>query len=359
MAATFNPAARACGAQDCPRSTGQPGHPLCRAHYQEFQQGAISPCPNHPQVYKPAQFAQCRECGIAKTVSNAVPTFKQKKGNGWGQQKPETPETPHPPETLVKAVQLVRRNMTAYEKDCANHETNTIQYLIMPMLRALGWDEGDPSQVKREFRPKGKNRYGNSIAVDIALLQNGNPKIFIEAKRLDREYNEEYRNQTEKYAAFLNEGEIATLTNGRHWLIHRITNRQVQLEQNIDLAAGQPVDVARQMQANFGRAETAAVPSPTGWQQQPKAQTPGPTAGELIRIKLREYRQKTTQQTGKPTYTIVRDEAIELLAEAQPRNPEQLSKIKGIGPSILASHGTAILDIIREAKEQAAAVGRK
>ena len=362
MAATFNPAARACGAQDCTRSTSQPGHPLCRAHYQEFQQGAISPCPNHPQVYKPAQFAQCRECGIGRTASTAIAPkpaaavkqpFQQKTADGWYQQKPETP----PLEALVKAVQLVRRNMTAYEKDCANHETNTIQYLIMPMLRALGWDEGDPSQVKREFRPQGKNRYGNSMAVDIALLQNGQPRIFIEAKRLDRDYSEEYRHQTEKYAAFLKEGDTATLTNGRYWLIYQVAQNRVKHVKTMDLATGAPENAAREMLAIFGRkpeAKTPTGPAPrtSSWDQQPEADQPAPR--ETIVAQLKEYRQKTASQTKQPPYTILKDETIEMLAQSQPLTAEQLNRIQGIGPATLSDHGTAILDIIRSAQQQTA-----
>ena len=84
---------------------------------------------------------------------------------------------------------MVRRNMTAHESACVNNEANTIQFLIMPMLRGLGWNDDDPAQVIREYKPAGKRRYGQSMAVDIALLDHGVPKVFVEAKRLDREYD--------------------------------------------------------------------------------------------------------------------------------------------------------------------------
>ena len=83
-----------------------------------------------------------------------------------------------------------------------NHETSTIQHLIMPMLSGLGWLVF-PDQVIREYKPAGRDRYRQAIAVDIALLENGKPRIFVEAKRLDREYNLEYEEQLEKYASLL------------------------------------------------------------------------------------------------------------------------------------------------------------
>ena len=103
-----------------------------------------------------------------------------------------------------------------------NNEANTIQFLIMPMLRGLGWDDDDPAQVIREYKPAGKRRFGQSMAVDLALLDRGVAKVFVEAKRLDREYDPEYTEQLDKYASYLDDGGVAALTNGRHWLIHTV-----------------------------------------------------------------------------------------------------------------------------------------
>lgn len=358
MAATPKPAARTCGAQDCPRSTSQPGHPLCRAHYQEFQQGTISPCPNHPQVYKPAQFAQCRECGIAKTTSTAIPPkpaaaaqrpFQQKTSDGWARQKPESPDK------AVEAVNRVRQNMTEHAKACANHETNTIQYLIMPMLNGMGWDEQDPKQVIREYRPAGKRRYGDSMAVDIALLQNGIPRVFVEAKRLDRKYDSEYEHQTGRYAAFLEPGDTAALTNGRYWLAYQVAQNRIKHVKTIDLAEGAPENAALQMLSIFGRKPTdepqakSAAPE-SSWNRQPEPERPNPA--ERITARLKGYRQKVAKTSGQPPYTILKDEAIEAVAQIQPTNADQLSKIKGIGPTILSEHGKTILAIVHAVKAQ-------
>ena len=99
--------------------------------------------------------------------------------------------------------------MREYSKECENHESNTIQYLIEPMLLGLGWKVYDPSQVIKEFKPAGKRRWGQAIAVDIALIEKEVPKVFVEAKRLDRDYDSDYMEQLAKYADYLDEGGIA------------------------------------------------------------------------------------------------------------------------------------------------------
>ena len=232
----------------------------------------------------------------------------------------------------------------------------------MPLLKGLGWNESAPSSVIREYRPAGKRRYGDSIAVDIALLQNGSPSIFIEAKRLDREYAPEYQAQTEKYAAFLQEGNTAALTNGRHWLVYRIVHGQVQHVQTINLEEGDPEIVAKQIQLNFGRkASTPATTRnrpPAAAKPQPEpTKNPRQVAGELISVRLKGYRQKTASRTKQPPYTILKDEIIDQLAQSQPKTPDQLNRTQGIGPATMLAHGQTILDIIRSAREQAAGHG--
>ena len=81
------------------------------------------------------------------------------------------------PPAVVEAVERVRLNLNKSES--SNHEANTIQFLIIPMLRGLGWEDDDPQQVIREFKPAGKQRLRTSLAVDIALLVSGVPKVFL------------------------------------------------------------------------------------------------------------------------------------------------------------------------------------
>ena len=123
----------------------------------------------------------------------------------------------------------------------------------MPMLRGLGWDDDDPKQVIREFLPAGKHRFRQAIAVDIALLEKGVPKVFIEAKRLDREYDPGYEKQLAKYAFHLDDGGIAALTNGRHWLVHTVFNGRMRHRLTIDIADGDAEFVARELGKAIGK----------------------------------------------------------------------------------------------------------
>ena len=58
-----------------------------------------------------------------------------------------------------------------------NNEAQVKQSAILPVLRALGWDDTDPEAFKPEYS------VGHGL-VDYALLHLGKPHIFIEAKRI-------------------------------------------------------------------------------------------------------------------------------------------------------------------------------
>jgi Restriction Enzyme Adenine Methylase Associated/Type I restriction enzyme R protein N terminus (HSDR_N) len=58
-------------------------------------------------------------------------------------------------------------------------EQNTKMGLIAPILRALGWDTEDFRQVHLEYRPMSADN-----PVDYALMLNGQPRMFVEAKGL-------------------------------------------------------------------------------------------------------------------------------------------------------------------------------
>ena len=58
-----------------------------------------------------------------------------------------------------------------------DNEAQVKQAVILPVLRALGWDDTDPEALKPEYS------VGRGL-VDYALLDRGSPQIFIEAKRI-------------------------------------------------------------------------------------------------------------------------------------------------------------------------------
>ena len=336
--------ARICGEQDCNERTNRPDHPLCYTHWLDSQDGDIDECPNHQGVYKPPGYPICRSCyrqnqEPAQATPTTISQRPQDDSRGWNRQATLPPESP-PPTNAVEAVERVRRNLERSES--VNHESNTIQFLITPLLRGLGWDDYDPEQVIREYKPAGHRRSRQSIAVDIALLEKGVPKVFIEAKRLDREHTQEYDEQLAKYASHLEDG-IAALTNGRYWQVYVVSNGNPVFQGTIDVAEGDAEYVARELNKVIGRA--VLIASPQRWNRPETAATrPG---RETIAENLRQYREREAGRRRQPAYTVFNNATIELIADQHPTDLEQLGNIRGIGPSTLRQHGDAIIKIVR------------
>ena len=341
---------RVCGYQDCGERTAHPSHPLCYPHYLAFQNGEIGECPNCSGVYKPSGYRLCRSCGQQAPAGAGVRQQIQDDSRGWG--RLPVPEL----KQAVEKVDLVRRNMKEHERACVNNEANTIQFLIMPMLKGLGWDDDDPAQVIREYKPAGKRRFRQAMAVDIALLDRGVPRVFVEAKRLDREYDPEYAKQLEKYASFMDDGGVAALTNGRHWLIHAVVKGETRHRLTIDVAAGDAESIAGELYNAIGR---DVICGGVDQADKPVAGVSGqrlsrPAAARrrdpgAIADRLKEYREREARRRGQPHYTILKDDTIGLIAEHQPADLGRLGGIKGVGPSTLELHGEAIIGIVRGA----------
>ena len=348
MTSRFAGATRICGEQDCNERTGRPDHPLCYPHYLEFQDDEIDECPNHPGVYKPSEYDTCRSCYSqrrqpAQVTRAAVSQQPQDDSRGWNRQPTPEPATALP--AAIEAVERVRLNLE--RRESVNHESNTIQFLIMPMLRGLGWNDDDPEQVIREYKPAGKQRFRRSIAVDIALLEKGIPKVFVEAKRLNREHTPEFDAQLAKYASHLDDG-IAALTNGRYWQFYVVANGKPEFQRTIDVADGDAESVARKLNNVIGRdAIGNAVEKSAPSQQSRPATAAQPPSQEIIARNLRQYREREARRRSQPVYTIFNNETIDLIAARHPTDLRQLGNIRGIGLSILRQHGDAIIKIVR------------
>ena len=103
-------------------------------------------------------------------------------------------------------------------------EALTRYALIDPLLRALGWNTADPSQVLVEFRS------GRGSA-DYALLgSDGRPDVIIEAKRLGSRL-EDAVEQVINYCT--REGyEFFAVTDGQHWELYE-TRRRGDIEEKL------------------------------------------------------------------------------------------------------------------------------
>ena len=90
-----------------------------------------------------------------------------------------------------------------------NNEAQVKQSVILPILRALGWNTDAPEQLGAEYQA------GNG-RVDYALLHYGQPRVFIEAKRIGSAEERKAQEQLFGYAA--DRGiPILVLTDGNRW----------------------------------------------------------------------------------------------------------------------------------------------
>jgi ATP-dependent DNA helicase RecQ len=67
---------------------------------------------------------------------------------------------------------------------------------------------------------------------------------------------------------------------------------------------------------------------------------------EPLRERLRSIRKALSTAEGRPAYSIFPDETLTALVRERPRTPQDLARIKGMGPSRLERYGQAILEAI-------------
>ena len=122
-----------------------------------------------------------------------------------------------PLENLPTLIKRLRGQITfdRYRDVLRQSEAATRYTLIDPFLRELGWDTGDPTLVRPEYRT---GSHGKSV--DYALFSNGKPVIMLEAKSLDtplrcavKQVIKYCRRTRTKYAA---------VTDGRRWKIYEV-----------------------------------------------------------------------------------------------------------------------------------------
>lgn len=90
-------------------------------------------------------------------------------------------------------------------------EAKTKQFLVVPFLRALGYDDSAPSQVIPEFTADFGGRQG--WKVDYALISSGQPVIIIECKESKNLLTKTEIDQLGRYFPFT-KARICILTNG-------------------------------------------------------------------------------------------------------------------------------------------------
>lgn len=118
-------------------------------------------------------------------------------------------------EDIRERIEYIRQLDTTYRADLNERETQA--YAVLPILRALGWDDSRIKAVKFEYPTGSNNR------VDIVLLLPGGDKIFIETKpfqaSLSRRDPVSKMRPKEQLQKYLHDGGVrqGVLTNGREW----------------------------------------------------------------------------------------------------------------------------------------------
>ncbi len=120
----------------------------------------------------------------------------------------------------------VRERIARHQRENIG-EQDTKAALIVPVLRALGWDVEDLEDVKLEYR-----RRPNDNPVDYALFLLRSPRLFIEAKSLGAHLDDgKWASQILAYATVAGVEWVA-LTDGNEWRIYN-SHAAVPVEQKL------------------------------------------------------------------------------------------------------------------------------
>ncbi len=115
-------------------------------------------------------------------------------------------------ERLYDEIRKIQTEIIHHSNDFLQNEEQTIITLINPILREVGWKTGNPREVKRQYSVEGGR-------VDIALLRNGEPVVFVEAKALNTRLDTKLK-QISDYCSHYGVP-TALLTDGAEWRIYR------------------------------------------------------------------------------------------------------------------------------------------
>ena len=105
----------------------------------------------------------------------------------------------------------------------ATDEAKTINFLVQPLFKALGYDPGNPDDATPEYTAAfvGKNK-----KVDYALRKNGEPIIFVEVKSATKDLAHEHTEQLQLYFSTKLTVRFGILTNGLEYRFYSDLDNQ-------------------------------------------------------------------------------------------------------------------------------------
>jgi hypothetical protein len=131
-------------------------------------------------------------------------------------------------QSLTNALPKLRKRIQKIQNRNENiGEQNTKAALIDPLLAALGWDVEDIDEVSREYRRKFQDN-----PVDYALFMLRSPRLFVEAKGLEKDLSDrKWISQVLGYATVVGV-EWCVLTNGDEYRLYN-AHAPVDVEQKL------------------------------------------------------------------------------------------------------------------------------
>ena len=97
------------------------------------------------------------------------------------------------------------------KKEHIDSEETTKIALIIPFLRLMGYDTANPAEVRAEYTADIGTKQGEKV--DIAILEEGQPLVFIECKQANSELTNKHISQLYRYFS-ITDIQIGILTNG-------------------------------------------------------------------------------------------------------------------------------------------------
>jgi hypothetical protein len=111
---------------------------------------------------------------------------------------------------LGSSLTAIAERLSTIRGICTNEESTKL-FLVLPVLRALGYDVTDPTVVQPEY--SADFREGPTDRVDYAIMRDGVPVIAVECKRVDVDLSAN-RGQLRAYFTALQSARLGILTNG-------------------------------------------------------------------------------------------------------------------------------------------------
>lgn len=125
----------------------------------------------------------------------------------------------------------VTQAMSRVESIRGKGEQPTKHSLVLPIVDALGYDTRNPDEVSFEHSADAtrNKKAGQNEKVDIAILREGKPVIYIEVKALDIDLKKAHDVQLARYFDSSDSGYLGILTNGVQWLFYTHTASEKKL----------------------------------------------------------------------------------------------------------------------------------